>query len=314
LNSFVTPSATSDVPDATGRCWICGSEHTLPWKARSFDRELQPDDLRITDSHYGTTLALRRCAHCGFIFADGRDVRSLVSLYEQLSDPEYEQTQDTRVLQMRWLLAKVRQARPAARTLLDVGAGAGLLVDEAGACGFVATGVEPSRALVAAARDRRQLQLLQGTFPHPHLAGRKFDVITVVDVIEHVSKPLGLLRDCAEALAPNGIVLVVTPDVRSLAARLLGKRWWHFRAAHVGYFSQSSLAALAGAAGLRIIVQFRAKWFFRVQYVAERLEKYLPVSGMNRLARQAALLRWLYRRTIPLNLRDSTAIILAKVP
>jgi SAM-dependent methyltransferase len=135
-----------------------------------------------------------------------------------------------------------------------------------------------------------------------------------IPVIEHVSNPIPLLRDCAAALTEDGIVVVVTPDVHSLAARLLGKRWWHFRVAHVGYFSASSLAAAARAAGLHPVRALRAKWFFRVHYLAERVSRYLPVGWINRRASRPGLLHRVYQRVIPVNLHDSSVIILAKNP
>lgn len=271
---------------------------------------MRPEDLQITDHRYGVTLSLRKCARCGFIFADDTELAELTALYEQLDDPEYETTQDTRLLQMQWLLAKTRRLRPQARTLLDIGAGAGLLVAEARRGGLDAIGVEPSRSLVEAAPKVNGVEILQGIFPHPALAGRKFDLITVVDVIEHVAKPIELLRHCRESLSPGGLLVVVTPDVSSVLAKVLGRRWWHFRLAHVGYFNRSSLQRAAESAGLASLHWFRAKWFFRVRYLAERTAEYLPVGLLNRLARRVAPLNWLYDQVVPLNLHDSWVALL----
>lgn len=293
-------------PDAARpACWVCKSHRTVPWKPRSIDRPLEPADFQITDSRYGVTLALHRCSDCGFIFADPSGVDELVALYERLDDPEYESTQDTRALQMQWLLERIQQTHPRARTWLDIGAGAGLLVSLARARGLDATGVEPSRALVRAAEKLHGIRLHQGIFPHPDLAGRQFDVISLVDVIEHVSDPVGLLRSCREALAPDGVLLVVTPDVSSFLARRLGPRWWHFRLAHVGYFDRNTLGKAAYQAGLDAPHWFRARWFFRVSYLAERLACYLPLGAWNRFALRTRPLSWLYQRVIPLNLFDS---------
>ena len=294
------------------RCWVCGSSRTVPWRGRTLARELTPEDFRITDSHYGATLALRRCPDCDFIFAESEEVQSLTRLYEQLTDPEYEKSQDTRALQMRWLISAARQLRPEAHSLLDIGAGSGLLVAEARRQGLDATGVEPSRALVEMARSQNAVEVLPGTFPHAQLAERRFDLVFLVDVIEHVSNPLELLRDCARALDDRGVVVLVTPDVSSVTARVVGKRWWHFRLAHVGYFSRRSLAAVTRGAGLTVLKRFRAKWFFRVYYLAERLNQYLPLAGLNRWAQNFGPLQWLYQRVVPVNLHDSTVLILGK--
>jgi 2-polyprenyl-3-methyl-5-hydroxy-6-metoxy-1,4-benzoquinol methylase len=293
-------------------CWICRSNDTFEWKPRSIDRPLVPEDLQITDYHYGSTLALRRCRRCQFIFADADDLQRLTALYERLDDQGYVESQESRALQMRWLIDRIRRSRPKARALLDVGAGAGLLVAEALRGGLTAVGVEPSRSLVESARRVNGVELIPGLFPHSQLADRKFDLVCVVDVIEHVTDPVQMLRDCAAALSPDGVLIVVTPDVGSLTARLMGKRWWHLRLAHVGYFNKTSLRLAADEAGLFPIRAFRAKWFFQVDYVAERLTRYLPLGGVNRLARRNRLLRGLYERVIPLNPHDSMVLLLER--
>jgi 2-polyprenyl-3-methyl-5-hydroxy-6-metoxy-1,4-benzoquinol methylase len=294
------------------RCWICGSSDAVPWKDRGIQHRLVPEDLQITDHRYGVTLSLRKCRGCGFIFADDEEVSQLLSLYANLADPEYENTQGTRSLQMRWLLNLVQQAYPQAKSLLDIGAGAGLLVAEARRLGFDAVGVEPSRALVESALRIHSVKIHHGVFPHPALTGRQFDLIFLVDVIEHVFNPVELLQSCARALNPDGAVVVVTPDVASLPAKILGARWWHFRLAHVGYFDRHSMARAAEAAGLTRVRQLRAKWFFHVSYIAECLASYLPITWVNCLALRVRPLRWLYNRVIPLNLHDSFVVFLRR--
>lgn len=290
-------------------CCVCGqSAHTV-WKKRSLARALRSDDLQITDKRYGQTLTLNKCDNCGFIFADDSEVSDLTALYEGLEDPDYETTQDTRVLQMRWLLDCTLRARPLARTWLDIGASTGLLVAEVKRRGLSATGVEPSYSLVAAAPVINGVELLQGMFPHPALAGRKFDVISLVDVIEHVSAPVNLLAECCKALTPEGVLLVVTPDVSSFAARCLGPRWWHYRLAHVCYFDRVSLSRAAERVGLCPLKWFRARWFFRVGYLAERMAVLMPIGWLNRFASRIPPMAWLYRRVIQLNLLDSWVVM-----
>jgi hypothetical protein len=109
---------------------------------------------------------------------------------------------------------------------------------------------------------------------------------------------LCLLRAARAALAPEGILAVVTPDVRSVAARLLGWRWWHFRVAHVGYFDRATLALAARRAGLAPLAVHRPGWFFPGDYLWDRAWRFLGLAG----ARAPAVLQ---RVTVPLNLRDS---------
>ncbi|MBL0926396.1 MAG: class I SAM-dependent methyltransferase [Phycisphaerales bacterium] len=300
------PSAAADRP-----CPVCGAAGAPLFRTRGIDRALAPEDFRVTDSRYGVTLTLFRCGTCRFIFAAGSEIQELVSLYERLEDPEYEITQQSRRLQMRWIVAASRLAHPGATSLLDIGAGAGLLAAEAAAAGLRAEGVEPSRSLVEAASRLHGIALHQGLYPHPATAGRRFDLVTLVDVIEHVADPVALLRQAAGALAHGGRMIVVTPDAASLAARMLRRRWWHYRLAHVGYFDLSNLTRAAERAGLVRVDAFRARWFFPVSYLAERMERYAPIGRLNRFCERVPPLRWLRRRIVPLNLFDSWVVVLA---
>jgi 2-polyprenyl-3-methyl-5-hydroxy-6-metoxy-1,4-benzoquinol methylase len=296
------------------RCGLCGIDDARQWKTRTSNRPLTADDLQITDTRYGVTLALWQCRRCGFIFADSTDLDTLATLYEQLADPAYLESQQGRARQMQWLLEQVLRAKPDARTLLDVGAGSGVLVAEAQRHNLVATGVEPSRSLVDGAQRAHGVALLQGAFPHPQLAGQTFDVTCLIDVIEHVTDPLQMLQHCAATLNPSGVLVVVTPDVDSLPARLMGNHWWHYRMAHVSYFSRRTMHRAAAEAGLSPIVDISAKWFFTVDYIAKRLTRYLAIGQLNRLARRHSLLRRVYEQMVPLNLHDSMLVVLRRGP
>jgi 2-polyprenyl-3-methyl-5-hydroxy-6-metoxy-1,4-benzoquinol methylase len=258
------------------------------------------------------TLSLWKCADCGFIFAEGQELDHLTALYERLSDRGYEDSQDGRVFQMRWLLQAARRAHPAAISLLDIGAGTGLLVAEGRRLGLDAVGVEPSRSLADVALHVNGVDVRHGVWPHPSLAHRAFDLVFLIDVIEHVAQPVDLLRRCRDALAPGGLLIVVTPDVGSIPARILGHRWWHFRLAHVGYFDRRSFGHATERTGLSIRREFRAVWFLRVGYVADRLASYLPVARLNALARRVPILREIYDRVIALNPRDSLVVFLTR--
>lgn len=293
----------------TTGCPVCGRSDHRPWKASDVVEGLTPEDLAITDRRYGTTLGLRECA-CGFRFADPAEVPDLLALYGALDDPAYEEGHETRATQQRALLAAARRASPDARTLLDVGAANGLLVEVANTAGLDAVGVEPSASLAAAARARG-LDVRTGALPMADLADRTFDLVTLVDVVEHVGDPVALLRACRAQMAPGGHLLVVTPDATSIAARALGRRWWHLRLAHVGYFTRPTLTDALARAGLVPERWWRPGWVFEVGYLVERVGSYAPPVA--RAARRAGD-SWLMRRTVPLNLYDSLAVIVRADP
>lgn len=298
------------------RCPACGAGGVAPWRKRSKRGALTSKDLAITDAHYGTTLELLRCRGCGFVFAVGGDdaeLSRLVELYRELDDPEYAATVPMRRLQMDWLLDRTLSQVPNARTLLDIGCASGVLLEAAQARGLAATGLEPSHKLAAQA-EARGLQVLCGVLPDERLAGKSFDLVTLVDVIEHVPEPVPFLSAAAAHLAQEGTLLVVTPNLESWASQLLGHRWWHFRAAHVGYFSPYSFRRAAGRAGLRVVERFSVRWYFPVDYLAERAVQYLPESA-EPVARGlwSRLSPWLGQQVVPLELWDSDAYLLRRI-
>jgi len=296
---------------ASCSCPVCGGSEQSPWKQGNLSSsELRPEDFHITDARYGVTLPLVRCKDCEFIFATAAGAAGIIALYEQMEDPDYDSSGSARRFQMEWVIREALRSTPYAKTLLDIGAGTGMLVAEAQKQGLTACGVEPSHALSRLAVERG-LEVVQGTYPHRELDGRKFDLVCLVDVIEHVEDPAELLRAAASALAPNGLLVVITPDISSVAARVLGKRWWHLRLAHIGYFTPKTFARLAGRCGLEITSTERARWFFPVAYLADRLAVYLPFLGpLNRWFRKAPLFRDLFAKVIPLNLFDSSYFLL----
>lgn len=298
----------------TVTCWVCGSSNVVLWRPRTLMRALVPSDLRVTDDGYGRTLTLWRCRACSFGFADANELQELSAFYERMTDAEYESSQDVRVRQMRWVLRQALEAHPTAHTMLDVGAGAGALVAEGERLGLEAVGVEPSTAFVQQARAATHSDVVQGVFPHPALADRTFDIVFMVDVLEHVPDPVALLAAAGRALAPGGVLVVITPDCGSVAARRLHHRWWHYRVAHVGYFSHHSLRVAVQRAGLRVVAETRPVWYFRVRHLARRVAAYVPaLAPFNALAVRVPPLSWIYALVVPVNLRDSLLVVLRRV-
>lgn len=301
------PGSTAPM-EPLGACWVCGSDEVVRWRRGLEAEMLGPEDLLITDDRYGLTLPLVECTKCGFRFARGGALDALETLYAELEDPAYDEGSPARTRQMDWLVQLASNSCSGASTALDVGAATGLLVRAAERAGLRAMGVEPSASLTKVANEHGA-NVLNGVLPHPDLHDRTFDIVFLIDVLEHVADPVALLRCCRERLAENGRLLVVTPNVRSLAARILGHRWWHYRLAHVGYFDRRTLAEALGHAGLSPVRWRTARWYFPVEYLAVRLERYLPVAGINRIARSLPGVRSLYRATIPLDLKDSFAVL-----
>ncbi len=282
-------------------CWVCDSPDFKLLKPSDIDKQLNSNNFAITNFDYGTTGELRRCMKCGFIQCT--DLNEVVGFYEDLEDPEYENTRKERKLQEERLLKYIQRFKPQG-TLLDIGAGSGIMVEAALERGYDATGVEPSRWLQQNARNL-DLPVFQGVFPHPETPG-PYDIITFVDVIEHVTHPGKLLNEIHAALAANGILVLVTPDVKSWAARIFGFRWWHYRIAHIGYFNRKNLRMLLEKSGFSVVRMTRPAWYFTLRYLAVRFLSFFP-SFM-----RFTPPKFLDRITVPVNLRDSILAVCKK--
>jgi len=280
------------------KCWVCASQDLELIKESGITDQLSSENFAITNFEYGVTGELKQCRQCGFIQCT--DLDELVGFYEDLEDPEYENGRNERLIQERRVLMGLKKIKPEG-TLLDVGAGSGMLVEAALEQGYQAEGIEPSKWLFETAR-KHELPIHLGTFPHQNTPG-PYDIITLVDVLEHVTDPLDLMTSLRKGLKKDGILLIVTPDVKSFPARLLKFKWWHFRVAHVGYFNKKNLALLSQKAGLQLVKQKRPTWYFSARYLTIRALSFLPRFLRFRVP------QWLDKITIPLNLRDSILAI-----
>jgi 2-polyprenyl-3-methyl-5-hydroxy-6-metoxy-1,4-benzoquinol methylase len=278
------------------KCWVCG-KNAFSRVGGTDELSLQPDRFKITDANYSISLPRYKCHNCGFIQCDTADV---TKFYEELEDEEYISSGNQRTLQFKKLLKNVKHYIPANGKILDIGAGSGLFLREAENLGYSAIGIEPSLFLANAGKEDG-LNIIQGTFPE-NCPCEKYDAIFLTDVIEHIADPLPMLKSIPNFLATGGKVIVTTPDVSSIMARVMGRKWWHYRIAHIGYYNRHTLEMIMDSAGMRLVKVKYAKWYFSSRYIAERLLKYLPFAKpLSKLAPKKLM--------IPLNLFDSQLFV-----
>jgi SAM-dependent methyltransferase len=288
-------------------CPICRSRDVKPWKKGTFDYALlRTDQIKITDSEYGKIWDLSVCADCGHIFADPYpDPAYLASLYSQVEDPLYDQEAEGRSRNFAPILDRLDQYRPSRGALFDVGAATGILCDAARRRGWKVDGVDPSAWAVRYAAEKYGIKLRESGFEEADVPPAAFQAVTMIDLIEHTPRPREAVAKAFSILAPDGLACLVTPDIHSLAAKLLGPRWWHLRPGHLAYFSKKSLQTLLEGAGFRILETRRYAWTFSLHYLVSRIRWFRSFSQ----SRASSFLR---RIPIKLSLGDSFEIYAAK--
>lgn len=125
--------------------------------------------------------------------------------------------------QLQGVVASFARFRGTGR-LLDVGFGAGTLLDQAQLQGWSCWGSELSSGAVAAARARGW-ELHEGHVDALDAPAGSFDVVCMVELLEHVPDPLEHVAAAARLLRPGGLLYGTTPNGAGMSARVLGTRW-----------------------------------------------------------------------------------------
>lgn len=305
----MNPILPEDIP-----CNLCGARNvTLLYPSTLKNLTLNTEDFRCTSSAYGIHPPIVRCNECGLVYANPRWDSSLVNeSYSVVEDPTYVEEREGRVLTFRRNLAPlealVTDSTP--RRLLDVGCHIGVMVELAQQRGWEAWGVEPSTWAAEQARARG-LHVITGTLADAGLPENYFDVVTLWDVIEHLTDPAAEIRHVHQVLKPGGIFAIHTIDIESWFARLMGARWPWLMEMHLYYFSPRTLKRMLELNGFHVIKSSAQGRYLRLGYFITRLAPYSQ-SLYRVLNAIVARLNW-GSLAIPVNFGDLFTLYARKI-
>lgn len=162
------------------------------------------------------------------------------------------------------------------RRLLEVGCGFGYFLDEAFEEGFEVSGVEFSPHAVDRLRRKYAFPILSGPLESIELQRGGFDVVVMLDVIEHLRDPFGSLDKLHDALAPGGILVLTTPDAESWVSRSIGKRLEDFRRTreHLVFFGRDTLESVLDEHGFELLSVRSIGHTFELRFLLDRLTLY----------------------------------------
>jgi 2-polyprenyl-3-methyl-5-hydroxy-6-metoxy-1,4-benzoquinol methylase len=247
------------------KCLVCGGAMRLEVHGLFDDRYGHPEEFSVS-----------RCVACGFMSTEPRLAASdLPDLYARYYPRRRATAEGVRqsvaaddiaapgalsAARRRGTWSAHYEVRPGMR-VLDYGCGECASLLEIKALGAEPYGLEVDptvRELADALGVRVHVGTL-ATLPEPE---GSFDAVTLSQVIEHVTDPEDLLRGLHAKLKPGGMLVLTTPNSRSLTRALLGKRWLHWHMPfHQNHFTPKSLRHLLERTGFDI----------------DRMETYTPV-------------------------------------
>lgn len=139
------------------------------------------------------------------------------------------------------------------KTIADIGCGAGSFLDTCRGQAARQIAVEPCVPFQASLCERGY-QVYGSTRDAAAAFPASADLIVSIQVIEHVSDPVGFLRDIRPLLKRDGMLLITTPNRNDILGSLIPDKFREFfyRSAHRWYFDSDSLAGCAQRAGYRV--------------------------------------------------------------
>ncbi|MBD3316728.1 MAG: methyltransferase domain-containing protein [Chitinivibrionales bacterium] len=244
-------------------CPLCGSE-----------------DRRLLFVVKGFTLV--RCRSCTLVYVNPR-IRN-EKIYDIYSDhyfksnesgyDNYELAAHLRVRTFRRWYQEIKpylliQGGPA----LDIGCAAGYFLDILREEGWNAEGIELDPEMRAQVRAKG---FSVSDKPIEHFDGdKRYDLITLFDVLEHLPKLKNDARTLAGLLRDKGTIALVTPDFDSLQRKLLGKRWFQLKPTeHIHYFTRGTLRRLAEESGLKVVHTVSSGQYADLSFLHNRLVRY----------------------------------------
>ncbi len=225
------------MPEEIRLCPLCGHDHST-----LFDRR----------EHLGRLVCNRLCSRCGLIFQSPRmtaaeaeahyaaEYRRAVQGREGPTDKDLDFQSRRAALLTAFLQRKVRRLE----RCLDIGCSSGLFLQRVQeAYGAQVVGVEPSEAYRAYARERG-LEV-HASLDEVEAGGRRFDLVSLIHVLEHLPDPVGYLTRLRERLlAADGWLLVEVPNVYIHTS---------FEYEHLYSFSRRTLTETLRKAGFRLV-------------------------------------------------------------
>ena len=157
------------------------------------------------------------------------------------------------ILRQKWknnLLPLIEKKTGSKGRLLDIGCATGILVDQADKMGWDAYGIEYSQYAAEYARKHFGINVQAGSLEDCDFQENFFDVVTMLNVLEHLPDPLTSLQKIYQILHTGGLLVIEVPDIDCPESKRSKQDWPLLQPdAHLLHFSKKTLTNLVKDAG-----------------------------------------------------------------
>lgn len=160
--------------------------------------------------------------------------------------------------------------------ILDIGCATGFFLEIAKKRGWEPYGVELSDYAASYGREKMGLDIKTGDLKKVGYRKEYFNIITMWDILEHTPYPLEELKEVKRVLKENGLVFITVPNIKSLIARIMGRRWFGFTKIreHLYFFSPRTLKMILEKAGFSVLKMQRSGLVYNLEFLVSKLEPY----------------------------------------
>ena len=195
-----------------------------------------------------------RCCGCGHLFIHPQPLAVLDSRnMDTIEDAEFFGNAFLKQLHEKLILN--REIKAISRfidnqqpTLLDIGCGTGWTTQVWKKNGFNVFGIEPSEVRGRFCRDTYGIEVFCGHI-EDYKTERKFDVIIMRHLLEHIGEPLDVLKRVKAWLKQDGILLIVIPNINSIGRFIFKENWEWVLPWHLHFYTPQTLVRLLEKAG-----------------------------------------------------------------
>lgn len=160
---------------------------------------------------------------------------------------------------------------------LDIGCFTGSFLLLLKKIGFGVTGLELQQDAVTIAKKRLHNRVFTVDIMTDKLPNKKYDLVSMLGLIEHVKNPTLLIKKTKSLLNENGLIIIQTPDSASIPAQVLQKYWPPFSPIeHIHLFSRKSLVLLLLNSGFEVVHSSHHIKKLPFSYVFNMLDNFGP--------------------------------------